>query len=567
MTDHLARGRLARALRQTLAGFPQQARDQVAALAEALLPALAAAEGPQRDPDLSEAVALAHRLAGSASSLGFPILGKRAAALEVLLEHMQAREGGATAHARGQADLLLCRLRDGAASLAAESSTLVSEQAGREGAGAMAIRQSGAEDAAPRLLLIGVFEDDPWWSPLIARMGDYGWEARTAARQTDMDDDNPAAEMPDLLVPDLLVIDLDTMPDGLALGRSLCGPAGRWPGRPWYLALSDPGAEWRGRAAAAGCAGVMAKPLAAENLLDHLAAVRAASTEEGARVLLHDADPATAEVIQFLLDSAGLQVERYASAEAIAHALAEGAADAVVLCEREPADGARPCIDLAMAIRQDPAFDIPGLVLVVPETLVAPEPDPVALELARGGDVVITGPVDPEMFPALVTGQAVRALGRRRRARCEGDGPVLLAETLSAETDRLLTRARSLDLPLAVSWIGRRREDSDKTDPVSLDAVLVRRLRQALGPRNLIGRGANAGLVVVMPSLTVEEARSRLVPVMASLPRLLPGSVAALGVVAPMADEAVGGLLARACQEACSEGHSQAAPRTPLESP
>jgi CheY-like chemotaxis protein len=567
MTDDRAQGRLAQALRQTLDGFPQQARDQVAAMAESLGPALAQVAGNEhRDPDLSEALALAHRLAGSASSLGFPTLGRRAAALEVLLETMQTTEGGATVHALRQAALLLGCLQDGVASLSPDSSTLLSQRARGDGAGAMETRRFGTGDTIPGLLLIGVFEDDPGWAPLIARMGDYGWETRTAARQTDMDADDPAVEMADPVVPDLVVIDLDTVPDGLALARSLCGSEGRWPGRPWYLAQSDPGAAWRGRAAAAGCAGVMAKPLAAESLLDHLAAVRAASTEEGSRVLLHDADPATAEVMRFLLDAAGLQVERHASPAAIAHALAEGAADAVVLCEREPADGARPCIDLAMAIRQDPAFDIPGLVLVVPEGLVAPEPDPVALELARGGDVVVTRPVDPDLFPVLVTGQAVRALGRRRRARCEGDGPVLLAETLASEADRLLGRARSLDLPLAVAWIGRSRE-SEAANAAVLDAVLVRRLRQALGARDLIGRGANAGLVVVMPSLTEAEARSRLDPVVASLPRLLPGTQAALGVVAPMDGEAIGGLLARACQAAGPEGHSQAAPRTPLESP
>lgn len=561
MTDDQAQGRLAQALRQTLDAFPQQARDQVATMADALGPAFALAGGTHREPDLPEALALAHRLAGSASSLGFPALGRRAAALEVLLETMQGSEGGASAHARRQAALLLERLQDGVAMLSPDSSTLLSQRARADGRGAMETRRPGEGEAIPRLLLIGVFEDDPWWSPLIGRMGDYGWETRTAARQTDMDADDPAAE-----TPELLVIDLDTVPDGLSLGRSLCGSGGRWSGRPWYLAQSDPGAAWRGRAAAAGCAGVMAKPLAAESLLDHLAAVRAASTEEGSRVLLHDPDPALAEMMRFLLDAAGLQVERHASPAAIAYTLADGAADAVVLCEREPSDGARPCIDLAMAIRQDPAFDIPGLVLVVPESLIAPSPDPVALELARGGDVVVTGPVDPDLFPALVTGQSVRALGRRRRARCEGDGPVLLPETLAAEADRLLGRARSLDLPLAVAWIGLS-QDSAAANAVGLDAVLVRRLRQSLGPRDLIGRGANAGLVVVMPSLTVVEARRRLDPVVASLPRLLPGNRAALGVVTPMDGEAVGGLLARAFQAAGSEGHSQAAPRTPLESP
>lgn len=536
MTEDQNQTRLSTVLRQTLAGFPSQAREQVAALAEALEPVIAGS-GTEADraSALAQAVSLSHRLAGTAASLGYPRLGRQAAALEILLEGLTSRGTVASTDARRQADLLSRRLRAGAAALEVEASALLSDGGARGDAAVPLAPVAWAEGSAPRLMLVGVLEDDPWWTPLGARMAAYGWAVEAVARDTDAVEETLAAD-----APDLVVIDLDTVPDGMALGRILCGASGRWSGGPWYLAQSEPGAETRGRAASAGCAGVLAKPVAAETLLDHLAAVRAAGAEESPRVLVHDPDPVTAEVIRFVLESAGLRVDPYASPNAVLHALGEGDVDTLLLCERARSGEDRACTDLAMAIRQDPAFDIPGLVLVVPGG--DAEPDPVALALAQGGDVVLRGAVDPDLFPATVAGQARRALGRRRRARCEGNGPVLLAESLAAEAARLLGRARSLDLPFAVAWLSATGE--------TVDSVLVRRATQGLGARDLIGRGPHAGLALVMPSRTVEEARAALAPVVAAMPALVPGAVVRLGVAAPAPDESWEALLMRACEAA-----------------
>ncbi len=510
-------------MRESLRDFPDQTRARIEALAVLLDDTEAWRLAPT---SLVDATALAHRLAGSAATMGYPDAGRLAAALEILLVEVAEQPTAANpAVVSDQIALLLRRLRTAGARMTAEGSTVLS---------AMTETGSGEPDPAapPTLLLVGALPEDPWASSMRG-LEAYGWRV---AKQPDAialeaTDEKAAA------APDAVVIDRDTVPEGLALGRRWCSRGGPWAGVPWYLAQAEPGMEARMEAAASGCAGVLGKPVSAETLVDHVAAVQAARTEETARAVLLDGDPVLAPVTRFLLDSAGLTVETVSAPGAVLRALSDGAVDVLVLVERA---GGRGAADLATAIRQDPTFDGPGLVLVLPEA----DTDPVVLALARGGDLVLEGPVDPDLMPAMVAGQASRALGRRRRAACEGRGPVLLAAGLAARLERALGRARALHLPLTVGWMSLEEAGAAGADA---ESILVRRLGQTLRASDVLGRGPAAGLAAVLPSSGEDAARARLRPALEAMSCLSPGCGLVLGLAVPATpDETAAALLARA---------------------
>lgn len=539
------------AIRETLQGFPDQVREQIRALAALL-------DGPGPEPDeetgLAQATAVVHRLAGSTATMGYPEVGRIAGALEILLlEVADLPQGGLTTPVRAQIDALLGRLQTAGACMTIEGSTLL-HMSGPDASRPWNTRPGDGDPAHPCLLLIGALPGDPW-SRLADRLDAYGWRVLTQPDGLTADIRDVSADP----APDLLVIDCDTVPNGPALGRRLCGlDGGVWPGVPWYLAQIEPGLEVRMEAAACGCAGVLEKPFSAERLLDHFADVCAARREDTMRAVVLDSDPALGAVTRFLLEGAGLHVEHAAGPASVLKALKEDAADVAVLVERAAARGAA---DLAAAIRQDPTFDVPGLVLVLSDD----DADPVAWSLARGGDVVLIGPMDPDLMPALVAGQASRALGRRRRSAREGRGPVLLANGLLRRLDRAMRRARTLSTPLTVAWVGLSGSEvaqrSDKgADPPGIthdeaEAIVVRLLGQVLTASDDLGRGPAAGLALVLPSASRQAAEGRLRPALEAMSRLAPGYAVSLGLANPETetetdDEPPSALLGRARQAA-----------------
>ena len=111
-------------MRESLRDFPDQTRARIEALAVLLDDTEAWRLAPT---SLVDATALAHRLAGSAATMGYPDAGRLAAALEILLVEVAEQPTAANpAVVSDQIALLLRRLRTAGARMTAEGSTVLS---------------------------------------------------------------------------------------------------------------------------------------------------------------------------------------------------------------------------------------------------------------------------------------------------------------------------------------------------------------------------------------------------------------------------------------------------------
>jgi CheY-like chemotaxis protein/HPt (histidine-containing phosphotransfer) domain-containing protein len=495
-----------------------------------------ACDGP--DPEarmaaLQRASRAVHRLAGAAGSFGYAALGRQASALELLLEGVLAGNAPPSRAVLAQVDLMARRLTASAAGLTREQSSLLAgPTSGDRGAGTL-----GGE---PRrhLVLVGAIGGNPW-SAMAERLRGYGWRVDAVPDARAVEDAAMAGDGP---APGMILVDLDTVPEDAPLIKRLVSAEGPWAGVPWYWTEAQPSAQVRAGAAGAGCAGVMAKPVVAEALLDHHAAVREAARDEMPRVLILDPEPAVAGMLAHVLEGFGAVVEVAAGPDGLLRDAAgnvdEGGVDAVIMAAREGGAGGVNIVDLAMAMRQDPAYDIPGLVLVVPTV----DLDPVASVLAQGGDVVAAAPFDPDMLAATVLGQAVRARARRWRSQREGRGPVLVREAFERVLRRWLERSERLQSPLVVAWVAP--ESSVRGE--AADATLVRLLRESLRPSDVFGRGPDKGLAVILPYLSEDAAVSRLSVVSDGLARLEDGCRLDVGVAVAASGESAATLLQRA---------------------
>ncbi|SDE29971.1 Hpt domain-containing protein [Rhodospira trueperi] len=474
-----------------------------------------------------------HRLAGAAGSFGFAAVGRQASALELLLEGVLAANAAPSPAVLAQIDLMARRLTASAAGLTREQSSLLSGSAsGDRGPGDL------AGESRRHLVLVGAIGGSPW-SAMAERLRGYGWRVDAVPDARAVEDAAMAGDGP---APGMVLVDLETVPDDAPVIGRLVSAEGPWAGVPWYWTEAQPSAQVRAGAVGAGCAGVMAKPVVAEALLDHHAAVREAARDDMPRVLILDPEPAVAGMLAHVLEGGGAVAEVAAGPDGLLRAATgnaeEGGVDAVIMVAREDGAGGVNIVDLAMAMRQDPVYDIPGLVLVVPTV----DLDPVASVLARGGDVVAAAPFDPDLLAATVLGQAVRARGRRRRCQREGQGPVLVRKALERVLRRWLDRAERLQSPLVVAWVAPESSARGK----AADATLVRLLRETLRSSDVFGRGPDNGLAVILPYLSEDKALSRLSVVSDGLARLEGGCRLDVGVAVAASGESVATLLQRA---------------------
>jgi len=523
-----SRGR--EAVQATVVSFLATAGEQCRALVSDLSDLDRATDANEAMAALHRMVRTAHKLAGSAGSFGFPALGRRASALEFLLEGILGRDALPSPSVRAQVDLLARRLADRVAVLTVDQSSLVAGGALDGGA---------PSDARRRMLLIGP-EADESLARLAERMEGYGWRVDWQANAAMGEDPARSGDAP---APGMILVDGDAGLDAIAASRRWVSGGGIWPDVPWYVAETRPSAGTRAAAVAAGCAGVFHKPLVAEALLDHHAAVLDATRDEGPRVMMHDPEQAIAGMVRHVLSEAGALVEVVEDPDLLIHgpdgANADDGVDVVVVAARGAETNSFDGASLAMTLRRDPAWAGAGLVLVAPPI----DPGPMAETLARGGDVVVSAPFEPDLLVATVLGQATRARDCRRSARREGLGPLLVRDAMDEVLTRKIDRAVALDLPLVVAWL--LPECSQALRPEA-DAVLARLLRETLPASDLAGRAPGEGVAVVLGVSTDAEAKSVLDQIAAGLARLCDGCGLVSGVATATPGDTAATLLQRA---------------------
>jgi len=515
-------------LRRTIADYPTNARARAEAVAHAL--ARVCDMGGKDASAWAEALSQAHKLAGSAGSMGFPVLGQLAAALEVLLYQdprgsrrppdavvdvgQPVVSEAAPDEVLDQAALLASRLVADAEALSVERSTLLTPRVFSADLNALA---PGGGDRV--VAVIGTTDPGP---DLEGRLAPFGWTLR---RET---------EAFGTACPAVALVMAEGDPSVVDHVRHWTGAGGPWAGVPWAWVTSHPSAQVRLAAVAAGAAGVLDAPVSAEALLDWCAGLRAHMREVMSRALILDPNPPLAAMIRHVLEGAGMMVECADDPAALWPEngdlpVADGL-DLVIIAER--ANG--PAVhDLIRAIRQDPAFDPVALVLV--RTAVPHEET--AGAWVHLVDAVFGGPLDPVPLASTALSQALRARARREADGIEGEGPVVSAPALEARLESLIERSRARSMPLTVAWM-----TAMGADGAGLEATLVRLARETLRASDLLGRGPGGGLAVVLPFTPEDQARTRLDGLPERLACLVPGARLTLGrITLDEADWTTGG--------------------------
>ncbi|MQX35971.1 Hpt domain-containing protein [Roseospira navarrensis] len=519
-------------LRQAVAAFPPTAATLMSDLTEGLDAAARATEPAPLDDALGRVAAAAHKLAGSAGSMGYESLGRMAAALERLTEGVRADPTHPTDAAWAQARSLAGGLAKAVASLTPEQSSLLAPRPGPPTRDGPAL---SAPFGALRVAVIGPGSETTG-EGLADRLALYGWTVvPLSGVQAAMEE---AAGAP---APDLAVVDLDAAPDAVDRMAALTGPDGDWPALPWLATCARPGpGTWRAVVTAGGL-GLLAAPLTADALIARVAALEAAHDDDMSRVLILDPDPVLADLLRQALEDVGtapdVATEPTAALHAVERGHDEGGVDVLVIIERT---GREAGLDLACALDGRGADLLPGLVLVLPDGA----PTPAGAALAACADAVTAWPLDLEMIAATVRAQAARARARRRTARTEGDGPVLVRTALDLAVSDLMRRARDLDLPLALVWMR-----AEGESPAETEGLLAQLIQAALRPGDLLGRGPDGGLVAVPRFLDRAGTEALLRPVAGRLAALAPGTTLSWGLATLEADgdtDAPARLMARA---------------------
>lgn len=453
------------ALRQLVQAGAQTIADRVEALAAACL---AVGERTSWDTDgqvaAGAAAALAHKLAGSGATFGFPHVSRVAASLEIVLEGM-ARSTNPVPDAADQ----LRRLAD------ALQSALLRGPAGSRFA---------AE--APQWLVPPA--QGVWVVAAAERLGDLRAMVTGLGFTVEATDFDHVEELPQQVA--ALVIDAADRVDMIRIDPLL----GRGP----TILLADRvDLDVRLAAARSGIDVVIPRPIDPAELSDWLNSFVGGASEAPYSVLIVDDDTVMVQAYRTALEAAGMIVESTSDPARAPGLIGAHFPDLVLMDLQMPGISG---IELAQVIRQSRRF------LSLPIVFLSAEQDSERQMRARrfGGDDFITKPVDFERLVRLVRLRAERA--RTLRGAMEHDSLTGLLnhgrfkDKLHHELERC--RRTGAEISLALLDLDRFKAVNDTYGHLAGDRVirgLARTLRTRLRRIDLVGRygGEEFGVILL----------------------------------------------------------------------
>lgn len=439
-------------------------------------------------PEFKALLDEAHKLAGSAGSMGFDHLGRAAAALDVLMQALADRKQAPDTTNWNQVSVLQSRVVALARDLSAADSSL------RMPEGAV---QEPEEDWEPgggggkTILSVGMPADDA--GRLCSEIAPFGFILEAVEAVDELDS---AVARPDV------VAVLSGLPASLLEKVSVVAETA---GRP-VIAFDDAGAlPERVAAFRCGARAFLVAPFDAADLVDAVDRCIPGGQGEALRVLAIDDDEAMLSLYTYVLGAAGMEVRTESDPADALEAVAAFKPDLLVIDRKMPTYSG---IEVAAAIRQQSSHTSLPVVFLSRETAAAARLE----SMTMGGDDYLTKPIDMDDLIGLVKARGARA--REIKSLIVRDSMTGLHNHASFMTDLdhslAMTARYGQPLSVAIIDIDFFKKVNDTWGHQAGDAVLQslsRLLRQRLRRSDLAGRLGGEEFAVLLPGTDGSQAK------------------------------------------------------------
>lgn len=331
---------------------------------------------------------------------------------------------------------------------------------------------------------------------LTAQIGQFGYTVRRIKRAEDLGDISGVAA---LLV--AVLSDKDGWQNITSL-ESLRSEGISLP--PVILLAHELELPVRIRAARAGAAAFLNRPVNILELIDAIDGLQEQLEEEPYRVLIVDDDPGLSSYHKSVLESAGVEVEVVHDPLAVLPPLADFRPELIVMDLYMPNCHGK---ELAAAIRQENAYLPIPIVFLSAEDDTSKQLDVMAI----GGDDFLVKPIHPEHLVAAVVTRAKRFRALRGLMVRDSLTGLLNHTTTNEQTRIELARARRIknSLSFALLDIDHFKKVNDQYGHPAGDRViksLSNLLKQRLRATDVIGRYGGEEFAVVLPDADTEIA-------------------------------------------------------------
>lgn len=426
-----------------------------------------------------------HKLAGAASTFGFPVLGDQALALEQ------------------QIKAWLKSPPDPGSPLWETLSSGVRELDGGRGRAAssdLVVLGGGSRPKRRLRSRVAIIEDDPeLGAELVLTLRHFGYAATLY----------PGLEVAETLlphaVPDALVVDVlfpDEQRDGVAMVEAL---------KPYlpsdvpilYISIRN-SYDTLLAAARSGGVGYFNKPLNIPRLIDRLDTLLQPQPYEPYRIMIVDDDQALATHIALVLESSGMQVRLVHQPRQLLDTLSAFQPELILMDVYMPECSG---IDLVRMIRlQDDWLSVPVVYLSSEQDI-----DTQLEAMSKGGDDFLTKPITDRHLLSAVRVRVARARQLSELLARDGLTGLLTHARIKEQLKIEMARARREKIPLTLAMLDldNFKSVNDRYGHGAGDQVIkacAHLLRQRLRQSDSIGRYGGEEFIAIMPDCTTEAA-------------------------------------------------------------
>ena len=441
--------------------------------------------------ELAQLRQLAHNLAGSAGTFGFPTVSIEARNLEDTLRDLCEKKSMNRAAEENIADAL-------------QRIVSLVELGPNKQTNLTPAEQEAAVTTEQFERLIYVIEDDELLAREISSQLNYfDYEVETFSSTS------PAAEAVKLRMPSALIVDVE-LPEGELAGPEFAKSFNRYTSSQVPSIFISSREDWQARLAAVQANGnaYLTKPIDYNDLLERLDQLTMRQIPEPFKVLIVDDMEVLAEHYATVLRNADMQVKTVSDINDLMETLSDFKPELILMDIYMPQCSG---LDAAKIIRQKDEL------LGVPIVFLSTESDPLqhisAMEL--GGDDFLQKPIADDHLLIAVRTRALRFRRLRSHMLCDGLTGLLNHVAIKTRLETELSRAQRQDeaLSFAMLDIDHFKQVNDNYGHPVGDRVIksvARMLKKRLRKSDLIGRYGGEEFAIILPDTDINMAHKLL---------------------------------------------------------